>query len=222
MALAALDLERAGLAPGARVAVVGTPCEVQAIRALQAQSWRQGASRVDAVVLTIALLCTKSFDYRALMLGELAERRGIEIDSVGKVDIVHGRFVVEDRAGDVVVDEPVKAFHGAALKGCDECADFLGRSADLSIGSVGSAAGWSSVLVRSPAGAAALDRLGDDLERAEVERPEALRKLDQHDRRVALESLARPLDPGGARFIGFGEHTAAYEESERAAVWRGR
>ncbi|HTW99110.1 MAG TPA: Coenzyme F420 hydrogenase/dehydrogenase, beta subunit C-terminal domain [Acidimicrobiales bacterium] len=222
MALAALDLEHAGLSAGARVAVVGTPCEVQGIRALQAHSWRRGASRVDAVVLTIALLCTKSFDYRSLLLGELSAKRGVEIDEVGKVDIVHGRFLVEDRSGAVLVDEPVKAFHGAALKGCDECADFLGRAADLSVGSVGSPAGWSSVLARSAAGEAALERLGSDLELAALERPEALRKLDQHDHRVAREALARPLEPAGARFISFDEHCAAYGASERAPLWRGR
>jgi len=45
------------------IAVVGTPCEIQGIRAMQARRWATGAHRIDAVVLTIALLCTKSFDY---------------------------------------------------------------------------------------------------------------------------------------------------------------
>jgi len=58
MALASLDLAAAGLDSAARVAVVGTPCEIQGIRALQARPWRRGNSGVDAVVLTIALLCT--------------------------------------------------------------------------------------------------------------------------------------------------------------------
>jgi coenzyme F420 hydrogenase subunit beta len=222
MALAALDLDRAGLGAGARVAVVGTPCEIEGIRALQAHSWRRGASRVDAVALTIALLCTKSFDYQALMVGELAERRGLDLSAVGKVDIVHGRLVVSDKVGAVLVDEPVTAFHGAALKGCDECADFLGRAADLSVGSVGSPAGWSSVLVRSAAGAAALERLGDHLEIAELARPQALRKLDEHDRRTALSVMRRSFDPHGPRFVGFDEHLEAYAGDERAPVWRGR
>ena len=43
---------------------------------------RPGAHRIDAVVLTIALLCTKSFDYRGLMLELLREDRGIDIDRV--------------------------------------------------------------------------------------------------------------------------------------------
>jgi coenzyme F420 hydrogenase subunit beta len=108
------------------------------------------------------------------------------------------------------------------LKGCDECADFLGRAADLSVGSVGSPAGWSSVLVRSAAGAAALERLGDHLEIAELARPQALRKLDEHDRRSALSVMRRSFDPHGPRFVGFDEHVEAYAGDERAPVWRGR
>ena len=68
-------------------------------------------------------------DVLALMLRELRDKRGLDLDRVSKVDVIHGRMIVEYRDGSVAVDEPVKDFHGAALKGCDECADFLGRSA---------------------------------------------------------------------------------------------
>ena len=57
-----------------RLAVVGTPCEIEGIRAMQSRRWPTGAHRVDAVVLTIALLCTKSFDYEGLILRELARQ----------------------------------------------------------------------------------------------------------------------------------------------------
>ena len=221
MALAALDLDRVGLGPDSRIAVVGTPCEIQGIRAMQARSWRRGVSRVDAISLQIALLCTKSFDYRGLMLGLLRDERGLDLAEVGKVDVIHGRMLVFDRSGGVLVDEPVKSFHSAALKGCDECADFSGRAADLSVGSVGSPDGWSSVLVRTGEGALALERVRSELELAPIERPEALEKLDQLDRRIALASLQRPFDPNGPLFIDFAEHVAAYADSDRAPVQRG-
>ena len=65
----------------------GTPCEVQGIRAMQARRWPTGAHRVDAVVLTIALMCTKNFDYEALTLRELRDKRGVDLDRVGKMDV---------------------------------------------------------------------------------------------------------------------------------------
>jgi len=221
MALAALDLERIGLGPSARIAVVGTPCEIQGVRALQRRAWHRGSSRVDAITLTIALLCTKSFDYKKLMLDALRDERGLDLAQVGKVDVIRGRMLVENLEHKVVVDEPVKAFHGAALKGCDECADFLGRAADLSVGSVGSPDGWSSVLVRTPAGAVAFERAMPVLELDEIEHPEALDKLDRLDKRIATTSLRRPLDPDGPMFIEFADHLNAYDGSDRAPVWRG-
>jgi len=221
MALAALDLDRIGLGPRARIAVVGTPCEIQGIRALQRRAWHRGSSRVDAVSLTVALLCTKSFDYRRLMLEALRDERGLDLARVAKVDVVRGRLVVEDVDRAVVVDEPVTAFHGAALKGCDECADFLGRGADISVGSVGSPDGWSSVLVRTAAGAAAFRRAVPSLEIAEIDRPEALERLDRLDKRVAAEHLHRPLDPAAPMFVDFADHLALYDGTDRAPVWRG-
>jgi len=222
MALAHLDLRAYDLPPDPRIAVVGTPCEIQGITAMQAHAWPRGASRVDAVVLTIALLCTKSFDYEGLMLRELRDRRGIDLADVGKVDVVHGQMVVDDTEGRNLVTEAVRDFHGAALKGCDECADFLGRTADLSVGSVGSGAGYSSVLVRSPAGARAFERAADGLELAGLEDPDALVKLDAYDRRVALRSLRRNFDPDGPLFISYEDHLDAYSGSDRAPNEDGR
>jgi coenzyme F420 hydrogenase subunit beta len=218
MALAELDLSRYDLPAKPRIAVVGTPCEIQGIRAMQSRRWPTGAHRIDAVVLTIALLCTKSFDYKGLMLQLLQEDRAIDIERVSKVDVIRGRMIVEYRDGETAVDEPIKNFHGAALKGCDECADFLGRSADLSVGSVGSMDGWSSVLVRTERGRRALDNARGRLDFRELDDPGALVKLDGFDKRVAFDSLRREFDPDAPLFIDYAEHVANYEGSDRAPV----
>ena len=177
---------------------------------------------MDAVVLTIALLCTKSFDYEALILRELRDRRGLDLDRVSKVDVIHGRMFVEYTDGQIAVDEPVKDFHGAALKGCDECADFLGRSADISIGSVGSMAGWSSVLVRTEAGREAFDRARARLDVRNLDNPDALLKLDRLDKRIAERTLMRKFDPDAPLFIDFEEHLCNYSGTDRAPVVRDR
>ena len=219
MALAELDLSRYPSLPARpRLAVVGTPCEVQGLRAMQARRWSTGAHRVDAVVLTIALLCTKSFDYETLILRELRDRRKVDLDRVSKVDVVRGRMIVEYRDGVVAVDEPVKDFQGAALKGCDECADFLGRSADLSVGSVGSIGGWTSVLVRTERGRRAFEAARKDLDVRDLDDPDALLRLDRLDKRIASRSLQRPFDPGAPLFIDYEEHVRNYEGTARQPV----
>ena len=218
MALAELDLTRYDLPAKPKIAVVGTPCEIQGIRAMQSRKWSTGAHRVDAVVLTIALLCTKSFDYHGLMLRLLRDDRGIDLERVSKVDVIHGRMIVEYRDGEVAVNEPVKNFHGAALKGCDECADFLGRGADLSVGSVGSMDGWSSVLVRTERGKRALDSARGRLDFRQLDNPEALVKLDAFDKKIAFSSLRRAFDPDAPLFIDYEEHLRTYGGTDRAPV----
>lgn len=220
MALAHLDLTGHDLPPNPRLAVVGTPCEVQGLRAIQAHPWSRGSSKIDLVVLSIALLCTKSFDYQGLMLRELRDQRGLDLDAVDRVDVLHGKLIVNSRDGQELVREPIKNFHGAALKGCDECADFLGRAADISVGSVGSPDGWSSILVRTPAGAEAFNHAASRLELGDLERPEALDKLDAYDRSTALAALRRDFDPNGPLFWSYQEHAAAYDGSDRAPVVR--
>ena len=115
-------------------------------------------------------------------------------------------MIVEYRDGEVAVDEPVKDFHGAALKGCDECADFLGRSADLSVGSVGSMDGWTSVLVRTERGRLAFQQARAKLDVRGLDDPDALIRLDNLDKRIAFRSLQRKFDPDAPLFIDYEEH----------------
>ncbi|HZU71894.1 MAG TPA: Coenzyme F420 hydrogenase/dehydrogenase, beta subunit C-terminal domain [Acidimicrobiales bacterium] len=219
MALAHLDVSGRGLPPNPRLALVGTPCEIQGLKALQSRRWSWGKSHPEAVVLTVALLCTKSFDYAGLMLTELRDRRGISLDDVARVDILHGKLMVDAHDGTRLVEEPIRDFHGAALKGCDECADFLGHGADLSVGSVGSADGYSSLLVRTEAGEAAVAAVADRLELRPLDRPEALDKLNNLDKKTAFGTLARPFEPEGALFIDYAEHCAFYNGTDRQPVW---
>lgn len=218
MALGHLDLKKYQLPPNPRIAVVGTPCEIQGIKAMQARPWSWGSSKVDAVVLTIALLCTKNFNYEKLMVQEIQRQRGIQLTDVGKVDVIRGRMLVYDRDGNSLVDESVRDFHGAALKGCDECADFMGRTADISVGSVGSADGYSSVLIRSQVGLAALEQTRGKLELRNLDTPRALEKLDALDKKIAFQSLERPFDPNAPLFIDYEEHLGNYVGTDRSPV----
>lgn len=218
MALAHLDLKKYELPPNPRIALVGTPCEIEGLKAMQARPWTWGASGVEAITLTIALLCTKSFNYEKLMLDEIERQRGVALSDIGKIDIIHGKLYAYGHAGEVLVEEPVRDFHGAALKGCDECADFLGHAADISVGSVGSTQGYSSVLVRSEAGLIALEHTRDRLELRELDRPAALHKLDALDKKIALASLQRPFDRDAPLFIDYTAHLASYSGTDRAPV----
>jgi coenzyme F420 hydrogenase subunit beta len=218
LALGHLDLKKYDLPAKPRIALVGTPCEIQGLRAMQQRPFYWGASKVDAVVLTVALLCTKSFDYEGLMLREIEAKRGISLQDIDKIDIIRGKLYLYDGGGATLLEEPIRDFHGAALNGCDECADFLGVAADISVGSVGSEDGYSSVLIWTDAGCAAFQHVAPRLEIRELDRPQAVEKLDALDKSVAFKSLRRSYDPNAPLFIDYEEHLRQYAGSDRAPV----
>jgi coenzyme F420 hydrogenase subunit beta len=218
LALGHLDLKKYDLPAKPRIALVGTPCEIQGLRAMQQRPFYWGASKVDAVVLTVALLCTKSFDYEGLMLREIEAQRGIPLQDIDKIDIIRGKLYLYDDAGTTLLEEPIRDFHGAALKGCDECADFLGVAADISVGSVGSEDGYSSVLIWTDAGCAAFQHVAPRLEIRALDRPQAIEKLDALDKSVAFKNLRRSYDPDAPLFIDYEEHLRQYAGSDRAPV----
>jgi coenzyme F420 hydrogenase subunit beta len=218
LALGHVDFDDHDLPPNPRIAVVGTPCEIEGIKAMQARPWTWGSSKIESITLTIALLCTKSFNYEKLMLEEIRDKRNVDLDNVGRVDVMRGKMIVQDLEGVTIFEEPIRDFHGAALKGCDECADFMGHAADISVGSVGSADGYSSVLLRSEEGLAAFDSVRDRLELRPLDKPQALDKLDGLDKRVALGSLKRAFDPDAPLFIDYEEHLNEYAGTDRAPV----
>ncbi|HKH09905.1 MAG TPA: Coenzyme F420 hydrogenase/dehydrogenase, beta subunit C-terminal domain [Rubrobacter sp.] len=218
LALGHVDFKGYDLPPNPRIAVVGTPCEIEGIKAMQARPWTWGTSKVEAITLTIALLCTKSFNYEKLMLEEIRDKRDVDLDTVGRVDIIRGKLIVQDLEGETIFEEPIRDFHGAALKGCDECADFMGHAADISVGSVGSADGYSSVLIRSEEGLAAFEHVKGSLLTRPLDKPQALDKLDALDKRVAFSSLKRAFDPDAPLFIDYEDHLNDYAGTDRAPV----
>jgi len=119
--------------------------------------------------------------------------------------------------GAVALDEPIKNFHHSALKGCDECADFMGRSADLAVGSVGSDDGWTTVLIRSERGMLAFDQMRAAFDIRDLTDPAALTRLDQLDRDSDPGAATAPR-PMGPFFIDYEEHVKNYQYSERTPV----
>jgi coenzyme F420 hydrogenase subunit beta len=194
------------------LALVGTPCEIEGIRALQDFDWDyQGHDEgIDAVEYTIALMCTKNFNYYSLMGEQLEEKRGISPDEIGKMDVLHGKLMVYDHDDEMILEEDIENFHDAALKGCDECADFTGFCADVTVGSVGSSDEYSSVILRTEQGVRAWEHTEPKLDYHDLEDKSAVGKLQGWDKKKAFESLERPFDPDAPRFIDYTDHAENY------------
>jgi coenzyme F420 hydrogenase subunit beta len=224
LALADLDLERWDHKlpdePWDEIdlALVGTPCEIQTIRALQNVESGFGSAvgaheaGVRAVEYAIALMCTKNFDYERLIVQELHEKRGVDPRNIGKLDVIHGELLVDDRDGNRILSENIEHFHDAALTGCDECADFTGYCADLAVGSVGSSDEYSSVIVRTEQGLDAWELTAPDLDYHDLEDRSEIGGLQSWDKNAAFDALQRPFDPEAPLTIDYREHADSTSE----------
>ncbi|ELY55896.1 Coenzyme F420 hydrogenase/dehydrogenase, beta subunit C-terminal domain [Natronolimnohabitans innermongolicus] len=194
------------------LALVGTPCEIEGLRALQDFEWdyQKQNEGIRAVEYTISLMCTKNFNYYSLIGEQLEEKRDVSPDEIGKMDVLHGKLMVYDHDGEMIVEEDVENFHDAALKGCDECADFTGFCSDITVGSVGSSDEYSSVILRTEQGMNAWDLTEPKLDYHDLEDKSAVGKLQGWDKKKAFESLARPFDPDAPRFIDYTDHAENY------------
>ena len=180
-------LEAALKAGKRRIAVVGTPCEVRAVRKLQ-QLWDLEREYPGVELTILGLFCFESFDYLALKA--YTERTfGVELDKAEKTQISKGKYVVTVDGKDYSCD--VRQMEAEISEGCPFCDDFASRLADIAIGSVGSSDGYSTVIVRSKAGKRLLD--ATEFTRAEVDKKE-IAKLVKFKKRNADKNIGTILE----------------------------
>ncbi|MBS7287192.1 MAG: Coenzyme F420 hydrogenase/dehydrogenase, beta subunit C-terminal domain, partial [Candidatus Freyarchaeota archaeon] len=140
------EVKRRGLK---KVAVVGVPCQIHAVRKAEAYS-SELLSSLGEIVILIGIFCMENFGHRALK--EIVEGRlGVKLEDVVKFNIDKGRFFAHTKSGEersiAVKDVSMLARHA-----CHYCPDLTNELADISVGSIGSSKGWSTVLVRTKKG----------------------------------------------------------------------
>jgi coenzyme F420 hydrogenase subunit beta len=137
----------AAAADGAeRIALVGMGCQASAPAVMSARKAGKVARRF---VLTIGLLCSKTFD--DAIFPELFEARyGIRREDIVKMNI-KGIFQVWTRDGELH-EVPLKEAHEWTREGCKHCPDFAAEHADISTGGIGAYPHWTLTLVRTEKG----------------------------------------------------------------------
>ena len=103
----------------------------------------------------IGLFCTESFDYEMLIHGKLRSHYHIEPQDIRKLD-VKGKLEVlrQDNTTTIV---PLSELEECIRKGCHYCTDTTALLSDISAGSVGTPAGFTTLIVRSYAGKGFVD-----------------------------------------------------------------
>lgn len=134
-----------------RLAVVGRPCQVTALRKRMACE----PEIKERIALVVGLFCMWSLDYRKLAL-HLAGK--IELSRARKIDIPYNRFVVvTDQGAQDLEFEPIRALRRST---CDLCFDFTSEFADVSVGSTEWKEDWNTLVPRTDPGRAAVDAAG--------------------------------------------------------------
>ncbi|NLB77376.1 MAG: coenzyme F420 hydrogenase subunit beta, partial [Clostridiaceae bacterium] len=132
-----------------KVGIVGTPCQMQAVR--KGQLYPIGLRDVpDKIALAIGIFCMENFPYQSIV--QLVEdHANTKMENVVKMDIGKGKFWVYTERG-AVIQVPLKVTHKYEQPGCHVCLDYVSSLADISTGSVGSPDGWSTVFIRTKKG----------------------------------------------------------------------
>jgi coenzyme F420 hydrogenase subunit beta len=147
-----------------KIAIVGTACEVRAARKIQ-QILLNEFPNVEITIL--GLFCFEAFDYEKLK-EETLRLLGVDLDKSEKTQIHKGKYIVHVDGKEYSCS--VRELSKAVEKGCVYCDDFTAKLADVSIGSVGSPDGYSTVIVRSDVGKKLLEKL--DLAKGDINKEE--------------------------------------------------
>jgi coenzyme F420 hydrogenase subunit beta len=131
-----------------KIAVVGTTCQIRGL-SLVTMGPLKNKRFSDAVSLKIGLFCMETFTYSSFI--KYLNENNVDPGKVTKFEIKKGRFYAW--AGD-------ERLHRAKLSkvkplirpACGYCHDFTSEYSDISVGNVGSPAGFSTVIVRTEKG----------------------------------------------------------------------
>jgi coenzyme F420 hydrogenase subunit beta len=131
------------------IGFVGVGCQITGVRKMQYHDY--GALKYGLPVkFAIGLFCSRTFYYSSLFKNFLVSK-GIDINKVTKTEITGGKFIV--KSGDeTMLSTSLKEIDGYGRKSCEYCGDFTAELADISVGSLDSPDGWTTVIVRSSVG----------------------------------------------------------------------
>lgn len=127
------------------IALVGTPCQIRAIRKMQMIPLKE---YTGSLKFTIGLMCTESFSYEGLMEKHIQKRLGVSTSSIRKMNI-EGKVLVTTKSE--AKEIPLAEAKQYARESCKFCDDFSSELADVSTGGLG-LNGWTFTIIRTEKG----------------------------------------------------------------------
>lgn len=132
-----------------KLAVVGLPCQMEALSHLKKVK-PDGEEMAGRIVLKIGLFCTWALDYRSL--SAFLKKQGIQ-EKILKFDIPPPPSeIFQVRTDKGCIDFPLSLIRPMIQPGCELCRDMTSEQADISVGAVEGKEGWNMVVIRTDQG----------------------------------------------------------------------
>jgi coenzyme F420 hydrogenase subunit beta len=131
-----------------RVAMVGTPCQIKAVRKIEAMSIVPS----DSIRYCLGLFCSGNFIFDDEAKNKLAAAGNFKWENVYKINI-KDQFIVKLNTGETKTI-PLDQLDFMKRYACRYCPDYASEYADVSFGGIGAQEGWTTVIARTPEGRA--------------------------------------------------------------------
>jgi coenzyme F420 hydrogenase subunit beta len=131
-----------------KLAVVGVPCMMKAIE--KGSLFPSGLPFFKNIKYKIGLFCMESFSYVDI-IKLTKDKFDQDINELTKMNIDKGKFIINLKSGEEMAVD-LKEVKSYARNNCHYCEDLTSDYADISVGSIGSQGGYSSVITRSKEG----------------------------------------------------------------------
>ena len=176
-----------------KIAMVATPCGIMAASKIQHYT-------DSPIYFKIGLFCMENFSY--LYFTKLLKELDLTMDDIEKFRIEKGYAFFNLKNGDQVKISLSKA-KTVVRKNCNICVELTSETSDISVGSIGSENGWSTVIVRTDKGEKIIkDAIKHKYIKAKELTPSQLKLLERiasnkkkanHENILEREAKARPV-----------------------------
>lgn len=129
-----------------RIAFVGTPCQINTIRRMQAL----GVVPADSIQVCLGLFCSGNFIMSGQGFSKAIASSGIIPGDIEKINIKDNlvlRLTTGERR-----EVPLAALESVKRGACSYCDDFAAEYADISFGGIGAEDGWTTMVTRTRSG----------------------------------------------------------------------
>ena len=131
-----------------RLAFVGTPCQINTIRKMQALNIVPS----DSIVLCIGLFCSGNFFFNETVIKDLEEKYQFNYQDVEQINVKED--FIFSLSGGSQIHVPINELTPVKRPACDYCQDFSAEYADISFGGLGAEDGWTTSITRTMIGKA--------------------------------------------------------------------